>query len=296
MAITYDFIVYSSRISATEWTLGMKAVHGEVPLDIVIPDEYGSSDPENPEVVGVLTAEGLERESPDGLELYRYLRQLNPKKNNSFGYNEVVIRNIHSRLSTLKVDEEIRVQVTYSERRETYTLFSYHIKLIGIFGGTDASAPANPSDEIATPLSPEKSPPLQEQKNLGNPGQPVYKTTNTLEKLISFTQNLQKELTQTRRELADMADKVQQLEEERQQVEDGRRRFSEIQNLIEDIFDRLNRLELFDPRIQDLEADRHQLQDLQQTLRKFLTVLHQQTRISLQEYVDRTEDELDERT
>ena len=95
MAITYDFIVYSSRISETAWILGMKAVRGEVPLDIVIPDEYGSSDPDNPEVVGVLTTEGLERESPDGLELYRYLRQLNPKKNNSFGYNEVVIRNIH---------------------------------------------------------------------------------------------------------------------------------------------------------------------------------------------------------
>ena len=80
MAITYDFIVYSSRTSATEWILGMKALHGEVPLDIVIPDEYGASDSENPEVVGVLTTEGLERESVDGLELYRYLRQLNPKK------------------------------------------------------------------------------------------------------------------------------------------------------------------------------------------------------------------------
>ena len=296
MAITYDFIVYSSRTSETEWVLGMKAVNGEVPLDIVIPDEYATSDPENPEVVGVLTTEGLERESPDGLELYRYLRQLNPKKNNSFGYNEVVIRNIHSRLSALKVDEEIRVQVTYSERKETYTLFSYHIKLIGIFGGADAPAPVNQSDEGATPILPEKSPPLQEQKNLGNPGQPVYKTTNTLEKLISFTQNLQRELTQTRRELADMSDKIRQLEEERQHAENERRRFGEIQNLIEDIFNRLNRLELFDSRIQDIEADRHQLQYLQQTLRKFLIVLHQQTRISLQEYTDKTEDELDERT
>ena len=296
MAITYDFIVYSSRTSETEWVLGMKAVNGEVPLDIVIPDEYATSDPENPEVVGVLTTEGLERESPDGLELYRYLRQLNPKKNNSFGYNEVVIRNIHSRLSALKVDEEIRVQVTYSERKETYTLFSYHIKLIGIFGGADAPAPVNQSDEGATPILPEKSPPLQEQKNLGNPGQPVYKTTNTLEKLISFTQNLQRELTQTRRELADMSDKIRQLEDERQHAENERRRFSEIQNLIKDIFDRLNRLELFDSRIQDIEADRQQLQYLQQTLRKFLIVLHQQTRISLQEYTDKTEDELDERT
>ena len=296
MAITYDFIVYSVRTSATEWVLGMKALHGEVPLDIVIPDEYGSSDPENPEVVGVLTTEGLERESTDGLELYRYLRQLNPKKNNSFGYNEVVIRNIHTRLSALKIDEEIRVQITYSERRETYTLFSYHIKLIGIFGGSDTSELVNQPDEVATPISPEKSPPLQEQINFSSQGQPVYKTTNTLEKLISFTQNLQKELTQTRRELADMSDKIRQLEEERQQVEEERRKFSEIQSLIEGIFDRINRLELFDSRIQDLEEDRYQLHNLQQSLRKFLSALHQQARISLQEYTDKTEDELDERT
>lgn len=291
MAITYDFIVYSSRTSATGWILGMRALHGEVPLDIVIPDEYGTSDPENSEVVGVLTTEGLERESLDGLELYRYLRQLNPKKNNSFGYNEVVIRNIHSRLSALKVDEEIRVQVTYSERRETYTLFSYHIKLIGIFGRTDASEMVNPSGEIDAPSSPEKNPPLQEQINFSNPGQLPYKTTNTLEKLIVFTQNLQKELTQTRQELADMADKIRQLEEEQQQIKDERRRFSEIQNLIENIFDRLNRLELFDPRIQDLEADRHQLHNLQQNLRQFLLALHQQARIYLQESTDRTENE-----
>ncbi|RKU22797.1 hypothetical protein C6500_03005 [Candidatus Poribacteria bacterium] len=291
MAITYDFIVYSSRTSATGWILGMRALHGEVPLDIVIPDEYGTSDPENPEVVGVLTTEGLERESVDGLELYRYLRQLNPKKNNSFGYNEVVIRNIHSRLSALKVDEEIRVQVTYSERRETYTQFSYHIKLIGIFGGTDAAALADPPDEIAAPFSPEQNPPLQEQINFSNTAQPVYKTTNTLDKLISFTQNLQKELTQTRRELADMADKVLRLEDERRRIEDEQQRFSEIHNLIEDIFDRLNRLELFDPRIQSLEADRHQLHNLQQNLRQFLLGLHQQARIYLQESADRTEDQ-----
>ena len=291
MAITYDFIVYSSRTSTSGWILGMKALHGEVPLDIVIPDEYGSSDPENPEVVGVLTTEGLERESVDGLELYRYLRQLNPKKNNSFGYNEVVIRNIHARLSALKVDEEIRVQVTYSERRETYTQFSYHIKLIGIFGGADAAAPADPSDEIVAPLAPEKGPPLQEQINFTNSGQPAYKTTNTLEKLISFTQNLQKELTQTRRELADTANRIRRLEEERQKIEDERQRFDELRNLIEDIFDRLNRLELFDSRIQDLEEEQYQLHNLQQTLRKFLSALHQQTRISLQEYADTTEDE-----
>ena len=275
MAITYDFIAYSRRISATVWILGMKAIQGEVPLDIVIPNEQGSSDSENPEVVGVLTTEGLERESPDGLELYRYLRQLNPKKNDTFGYNEVVIRNIHTRLNALQIGEEIRVQVTYSERRETYTLFSYHIKLIGIFGSRDTSEPPNSSDEIATPLPPERGAQLQDPKDINNPGKPAYKTTNTLEKLIAFTQNLQKELTQTRRELAAMAHKVQQLEEERQQ-------FDEIRDVIQDIFDRLDRLDRFGSRIQNLEADRHQLQSLQQSLQRFLSALHQQTRISLQ--------------
>ena len=295
MAITYDFIVYSSRTSATDWILGMKAVHGEVPLDIVIPHEYGKSEPDNSEVVGVLTAEGLERESTDGLELYRYLRQLNPKKNNSFGYNEVVIRNIHARLSDLKVDEEIRVQVTYSERREAYTQFSYHIKLIGIFGGTDAAELVNRPNEVATPLSTEKNPAPQEEINFSNTGQPVYKTTNTLDKLINFTQNLQKELAQTRKELEDMSNKIRHLEEERKQIEDERRRFSETLNLIEDIFDRLNRLELFDSRIQDLEEDRYQLHNLQQTFRKFLSALHQQSRTILQEYTDGTESGLDKR-
>ena len=266
----------------------MKAIQGEVPLDIVIPDEHGSSDSENPEVVGVLTTEGLERESPDGLELYRYLRQLNPKKNDTFGYNEVVIRNIHTRLNALQVGEEIRVQVTYSERRETYTLFSYHIKLIGIFGSPDTPALTNPSDEIATSLPPERGAQLQDQKDISSPEKPAYKTTNTLEKLIAFTQNLQKELTQTRRELAAMAHKVQQLEEEQQQ-------FNEIRDVIQDIFDRLDRLDRFGSRIQDLEADRHQLQGLQQTLQRFLSVLHQQTRISLQGYENDTEDEVNER-
>jgi hypothetical protein len=80
MGIHYDFIAYSSRTSETSWTIGMKAIQGEVPLDVVVPDEQTAADPDNPEVVGVLTVDGLERESSDGLELYRYLRRLNPKK------------------------------------------------------------------------------------------------------------------------------------------------------------------------------------------------------------------------
>ena len=148
--------------------------------------------------------------------------------------------------------------------------------------------------KIDAPLLPETDPPIQEQTDVSSTEQPVYKTTNTLEKLISFTQNLQKELTQARVELADMSDKIRQLERAQKQIEDERRRFSEIQNLIEDIFDRLNRFEIFDSRVQELEEDRYQLHNLQQTFRKFLSALHQQARVSLQEYADRTEDELDD--
>ena len=284
MAITYDFIVYSSRTSATNWTLGMKAIQAEVPLDIVIPNEQTSSDPENPEIVGVLTNEGLGRESTDGLELYWYLRQLNPKKNETFGYNEVAIRNIHNMLSNLRVNEEIRVQITYNERKEPYPQFSYHIKLIGIFPSQDAARtthkPDEIPDEIATsspPTSPEKNTQPQEQKDLGQPEQTIYKTTNTLERLITFTQNLQKELTQTQQEVAVMVDKIQRLEDEQQ-------RFNAIQDLIQDILDQLTRLEGFNARIKGLEAGQEQFQDLQQSLQKFLTALNQQTQTLLHEY------------
>ena len=283
MAITYDFIVYSSRTSAMNWILGMKAIQGEVPLDIVIPNEQTSSDPENPEIVGVLTNEGLERESTDGLELYWYLRQLNPKKNETFGYNEVAIRNIHNMLSNLRVNEEIRVQITYNERKEPYPQFSYHIKLIGIFPSQDAAEtthkPDEIPDEIATsslPAPPEKNTQPQEQKDRGQPEQTIYKTTNTLEKLITFTQNLQKELTQTQQELAVMVDKVQRLEDEQQQ-------FNAVQDLIQDILDQLTRLEGFNARIKGLEAGQEQFQDLQESLQKFLTALNQQTQTLLHE-------------
>lgn len=283
MAITYDFIAYSIRTSATTWILGMKAIQGEVPLDIVIPNDQASSDPQDPELVGILTTEGLERESTDGLELYWYLRQLNPKKNETFGYNEVVIRNIHSMLSNLQVDEEIRVQITYSERKEPYMMLSYHIKLIGIFPNSTADAPAAAtpeSDEPATLFSPENdTQEVQQQRNIAQPEPPVYKTTNTLEKLITFTQNLQQELNQTRRELTVMADKIQQLEDVRQQLR-------ATQELTQDILNQLTQLERFDARIQRLEADRYQLQNLQQNLQKFLTALNQQTRALLQEHDD----------
>ena len=276
MAIHYDFIAYSSRTSATHWIIGMKAIQGEVPLDIVIPDDQMTVDPENPEVVGVLTTAGLERESTDGLELYRYLRRLNPKKNEAFNYNEVVIRNIHSRLNTLRVNQELRVQITYTERREPYARFSYQIKSLGVSEQSDANASDNRRADIATSDAETDHQPPAEQNSVQNPNQPVYRTTSTLEKLIAFTQKLQKELDQTQEHLRTVINKVRQLEDDRQQ-------FREIHNMIEEILTRISQLEGLDDRIQYLEADRQQLQALQQTLRKFLIALNQQTRMSLQE-------------
>ena len=284
MAIHYDFIAYSSRTSATHWIIGMKAIQGEVPLDIVIPDDQMTTDPDNPEVVGVLTTDGLERESTDGLELYRYLRRLNPKKNEAFNYNEVVIRNIHSRLNALRINQELRVQVAYTERKEPYARFSYQIKLLGVSEQSDANVSDNGGSEIATPYAQGEHQHLPEQKSVENPNQPIYRTTSTLEKLIAFTQKLQKELDQTQEHLGAVINKVQQLEGDRQQ-------FREIHNLIEEILNRISRLEGLEPRIQPLEADRRQLQDLQQTLRKFLIALNQQTRTSLQEYDEMTMDD-----
>lgn len=280
MAINYDFMAYCSKISPSNWIIGMKSLYGEVPLDIVIPNERPSPDPDEPEIVGVVTTEGIERESTDGLELYRYLRQLNPKKNDVFGYNEVVIRNIHGHLNKLRVNEELRVQVTYTQRKEPYTLFSYHIKLLGIFQKSDDETPADTTDETDTPQTPEDNTPSPRQTTSDNkPEQQLYKTTNTLEKLISFTQNLQEELKQTKRDLAVVVDKVEKLENERQH-------FREMQDVVQDVFEQLTQLETLDARIQYIEADRHQFQDFQQSLRKFLVVLNQQTRTLFQDQDD----------
>ena len=285
MRIHYDFIAYSSRTSETDWIIGMKAIQGEVPLDIVIPDEQTSSDPENPEIVGILTTDGLERESNDGLELYHYLRRLNPKKNETSNYNEVVIRNIHSRLSSLRVNQELRVQITYTERKDPYARFSYQIKLLGTLDKSDVDTSDNDAQlEIAALQSENQRQDPQDQKSSIEPSQPAYKTTNTLEKLIAFTQNMQKELDQTQKQLGAVINKIQQFEDYQQQLRD-------LHNMIEEILNRISRLENLNTRIQYLETDRHQLQDLQQTLRKFLAALNQQTRVSLQEHDENTIDE-----
>lgn len=295
MTISYDFMVFSGRLSENSWTLGMKAIQGEVPLDIVIPSLQASADTEDTDIVGVLTKEGISRESSDVMELYRYLRQLNPKSNQAFGFNEVVIRNIHTRLNTLRIDQELRVQITYTERKDNYIPSTYNIKLLGTF---DISATEPPS--LEPDISENTDIDVPEDRTPGTPQQdgspiipddfpqidteiPVYKTTNTLEKLIVFTRTLQSEFNETKDTLALMAEKIESLEEQQDH-------YRKLENLLQDILDRLNHIESFEKRIDFLENDRHQLNKLQQTLATFFKTSNKQTQALLIEVNGETDD------
>ena len=294
MTISYDFVAFSGRLSENSWTLGMKAIQGEVPLDIVIPNLQTSSDSDDKDIIGVLTKEGISRESSDVMELYRYLRQLNPKSNQAFGYNEVVIRNIHTRLNSLKVDEELRVQITYTERKENYIASTYSIKLLGIFQITAANPPIlvpDATENIEIDASEERAQDIFKQDEnpiipkdfpRTDPDIPIYRTTNTLEKLIAFTRTLQSELKETQQNLALMTEKLTLLEEERQH-------YREQENLLQEILERLNHLESFDKRINFLEDSRHQLDKFQQTLVTFFRTSNRQTRTLLNEVNDETD-------
>ncbi len=271
MAINYDFIAYCCKLSTDTWKIGMKAIQGEVPLDIVIPEQQYSEE----EIVGVLNTEGIVRESSDAVELIRYLRELNAKPNDDFGYNDLVIRNVHTRLINLKVNQEIRVQITYSERKGHYSRYLYQIKMLGIFPHIEAAEEeTSEHEDYATHTQP-----VQQREMAETAEKPPYKTTNTLEKLINFAQNLQRELKQTQKSLSLMADRVEQLEEERQS-------YRELRNMVQDILDHLNQLETFDERIKLLEIDRQQLHALQQTLQTFLKASNQLTQMLMKENAD----------
>ncbi len=290
MTITYDFIAFSGRLSENTWTLGMRAIQGEVPLDVVLPSLQTSTDVGDEDIIGVLTKEGISRESSDVMELYRYLRQLNPKTNQAFGYNEVVIRNIHTRLNSLQIDRELRVQITYTERKENYIPVSYNIKLLGNFEISQISSEEvildsepiekieiDPHDEKQTETHTEKEeniipkdfPPMDSDI-------PVYKSTNTVEKLITFTRTLQSELKVVTEKLAIMTEKVHSLEEER-------KHYRELESLLQDIVDRLNYMESYEKRIENVENTRYQIKSIQDTLTKYFKTSHRQTQALLKE-------------
>lgn len=293
MTITYDFIAFSGRLAENKWTLGMKAIQGEVPLDIVLPN-MPVSDSEDNDLIGVLTKEGISRESTDVMELYRYLRQLNPKTNQAFGYNEVAIRNIHTHLNSLQIDQELRVQITFTERKESYIPAAYNIKLLGISSIQQNASPDLNTEipdeiEIATSEDNIQDTPIEEEKtkiptnfSSTEPDIPIYKTTNTLEKLITFTRTLQSQLKDAADNLALMAEKIQFLEEEQQ-------RYRDQDKLLQDIYDQLNILENFDKRINSLEKDRHHLSKLQQTLATYFRTSNRQTHTLLQEVSNDTD-------
>lgn len=302
MTITYDFIAYSGRLSENSWTLGMRAIQGEVPLDVVLPNLHTATNAEDEDIIGVLTKEGISRESSDVMELYRYLRQLSTKTNQAFGYNEVVIRNIHTRLNSLKVDQELRVQITYTERKENYLPSTYNIKLLG----THQISPIN-TEEFETEIDPEDetneivdidtseeiATETHEQngentipKDLTpmDPEIPVYKSTNTLEKLIAFSRSLQSELKETQHKLDTMTERIQSLEEERTH-------YRELENLLQDIVDRLNFMENYEKRIEILENDRYTLKTIQDVLTNYLKTTHRQSHLLLKEIDEESNDD-----
>ncbi|MYB66344.1 hypothetical protein F4X73_16785 [Candidatus Poribacteria bacterium] len=302
MTITYDFIAYSGRLSENSWTLGMRAIQGEVPLDVVLPNLHTATNAEDEDIIGVLTKEGISRESSDVMELYRYLRQLSTKTNQAFGYNEVVIRNIHTRLNSLKVDQELRVQITYTERKENYLPSTYNIKLLGTheispIDTQEFETEIDPEDEtneivdIDTPKETDTNTPEQNgEKTIPKDFPPieseisVYKSTNTLEKLIAFSRSLQSELKETKQKLDAMTERIQSLEEQRTH-------YRELENLLQDIVDRLNFMENYEKRIEILENDRYTLKTIQEVLTNYLKTTHRQSHLLLKEIDDESDDD-----
>ena len=302
MTITYDFIAYSGRLSENSWTLGMRAIQGEVPLDVVLPNLHTATNAEDEDIIGVLTKEGISRESSDVMELYRYLRQLSTKTNQAFGYNEVVIRNIHTRLNSLKVDQELRVQITYTERKENYLPSTYNIKLLGTheispIDTQEFDTEIEPEDEtneivdIDTPKETDTNTPEQNgEKTIPKDFPPieseisVYKSTNTLEKLIAFSRSLQSELKETKQKLDAMTERLQSLEEQRTH-------YRELENLLQDIVDRLNFMENYEKRIEILENDRYTLKTIQDVLTNYLKTTHRQSHLLLKEIDEESNDD-----
>ena len=296
MTITYDFIAFSGRLSQNSWTIGMRTIQGEVPLDVVLPSLQSSADVDDKDIIGVLTKDGISRESSNVMELYRYLRQLNPKTNQAFGYNEVVIRNIHTRLNSLQIDSELRVQITYTERKESYVPASYNIKLLGTYELSQISLQEPVLDpepepqpesieenETDTTVEIRTDTPIKEEEYIIpkdfppiDPEIPVYKSTNTLEKLITLTRSLESQLKATTEKLALLTEKVQSLEE-------GKKHYRELEGLLQDIVDRLNYMESYERRIENVENDRYQIKSLQDTLTKFFKTSNRQTQALLNE-------------
>ena len=144
---------------------------------------------------------------------------------------------------------------------------------------SEETDPATLEDDMQDNTTKEDKPIIPKDFTSPNTDIPVYKTTNTLEKLIAFTRTLQSELKKTSDNLAIMTEKVELLQDEQQ-------RYREQDKLLQDIFDQLNILENFDRRINFLENDRHKLEKLHETLESYLRTSYKQTRSLLQQIGD----------
>ena len=124
MAIRYHFVVSCKRVSETKWIFKIQSDTGDIPMSIVEPMS---------KVDGVLAANPIVREVADPHVITSYLRQLNRRKSGqSAGNNDTVIWNITTRLLQLKIEQQLKVSITYFEDKELRS-GAYEILSQGVF-------------------------------------------------------------------------------------------------------------------------------------------------------------------
>ena len=141
MATQYYFLVSCKKITNTEWTMGMQANSGEVPMSIVRPDS---------ETDEVLTTNPITRTIAEVKVMTNYLRQLNRHSGRgTVGHNDSVIRNISQRLSQLQLGQQITVKISYFEHKGLRSGL-YEINSLGV------SPPINRGRPLTATLSQEQ--------------------------------------------------------------------------------------------------------------------------------------------
>ena len=132
MATQYYFLVSCKKITDTEWTMGMQADGGEVPMSIVHPDS---------ETDEVLTTNPITRTIAEVKVMTNHLRQLNRHSGRGVvGHNDSVIRNISQRLSQLQLGQQITVKISYFEHKGLRSGL-YEINSLGVSPPIDRGRP-----------------------------------------------------------------------------------------------------------------------------------------------------------
>ena len=141
MATQYYFLVSCKKITDTEWTMGMQADSGEIPMSIVHPDL---------ETDEVLTTNPITRTIAEVKVMTNYLRQLNRHGGRgAVGHNDSVIRNIGQRLLQLQLGQQITVKISYFEHKGLRSGL-YEINSLGV------SPPINRAQPLTATLSQEQ--------------------------------------------------------------------------------------------------------------------------------------------